>query len=234
MGKENLICLRHDVDESSPGTLQLARIEYRYGVRSTYYLRLNTVDFNVIQELKRLGHEVSYHYETIAEYMRTYRIDSRAGLDLHDYVSWCTEELLKNVSKFRREFDLPCRTLAAHRAPENRLIGLSNASLFKSITNLKSILDIDVECYEDFYMAEWDAYVSDCPVEFNYGYRYGVSPESLMQKSTDKIMFLSHPNHWGFTMQKRIKRLIKVALKGVTLKDERFAYEHHLRGGDEH
>jgi hypothetical protein len=95
---------------------------------------------------------------------------------------------------------------------------------------MKTLLDIDVECYEDAYLSEWDAYVSDSPVEFNNGYRYGVSPLSLIKQKTRRIMFLSHPNHWGFSMTKRAKRLLKVGLTGMKLTDDQFAYNHKLRG----
>jgi len=40
-----LICLRHDVDEISPGTLKIAKVENELGLTSTYYFRCSTIDY---------------------------------------------------------------------------------------------------------------------------------------------------------------------------------------------
>lgn len=228
--EENLFCLRHDVDEISPGTMQLAKIEHELGIKSTFYFRIKTAGDEIIENIKSLRHEVSYHFETIAEYARDNNITSREQFNGQDYLSDCIGRLKKSLGTFRDRFNVPCRTLAAHGAPENAMLGISNAQLFKDAPELSKILDIDIECYEEKYLAEWDAYVSDCPIETNWGYRYGMNPQVYINQGVKRIMFLSHPNHWGFSLPQRLKRLVRISLHGQDFKQDEFACKSVLRG----
>jgi len=64
-----IIYLRHDVDRFMSNAMQMALLERQLGVRSTYYLRVGAgYDWKAaIREISRLGHEVGYHYETMAK-----------------------------------------------------------------------------------------------------------------------------------------------------------------------
>ena len=65
---QNLL-LRHDVDRRPWMALRMARLERDLGVRSTYYFRAvrHTFRPDVIAEIHGLGHEIGYHYETLAD-----------------------------------------------------------------------------------------------------------------------------------------------------------------------
>ncbi|HQE53375.1 MAG TPA: hypothetical protein PLD74_13545, partial [Prolixibacteraceae bacterium] len=59
--------LRHDVDARPQNSLRLARLEHTLGIRGTYYFRIpHTFQPSIIQEIASLGHEIGYHYETMA------------------------------------------------------------------------------------------------------------------------------------------------------------------------
>ncbi len=64
---KHYLILRHDVDWRPDRALNMAKMERRYGLRSTYYFRTIPRFFNkeVIKEIHSLGHEVGYHYETL-------------------------------------------------------------------------------------------------------------------------------------------------------------------------
>ncbi len=61
--------LRHDVDSHPERALRLARIEAAHGLRATYYFRTVPGAFapHVVRGVARLGHEVGYHYEVLAQ-----------------------------------------------------------------------------------------------------------------------------------------------------------------------
>ena len=96
--QEPYLLLRHDVDRRVENALEMARVEARHGVRSTYYFRTSTFDPDVIDAVDALGHEVGYHYE---DYVRTGGDARRA----HDRFE-------RNLERFRRRVDV--RTVCAH------------------------------------------------------------------------------------------------------------------------
>lgn len=63
------IIFRHDIDRTPVRALHLAQLEQRIGVKSTYYFRSTKAVFqpDIIGQIVQLGHEIGYHYETLAE-----------------------------------------------------------------------------------------------------------------------------------------------------------------------
>ena len=65
------LVLRHDVDFDTSFALETARIEARMGIKSTYFflLRSNLYnilspnDFENVQEIRQLGHQISVHFD---------------------------------------------------------------------------------------------------------------------------------------------------------------------------
>lgn len=59
--------LRHDVDRGAKSALGIARIENRFGIRGTYYFRVNkrVLVPNIIEEISSMGNEIGYHYEAL-------------------------------------------------------------------------------------------------------------------------------------------------------------------------
>jgi len=61
-----VIIMRHDVDSKIESALKMAFIEKDHSVRSTYYFRDNAVEHpEILKSVKRLGHEIGYHYEVM-------------------------------------------------------------------------------------------------------------------------------------------------------------------------
>ena len=66
------IILRHDVDTQLDVALQMAKIEKENNVKSTYFIRLHSHSYNVlclkdfdkINQIKKMGHEIGLHYES--------------------------------------------------------------------------------------------------------------------------------------------------------------------------
>jgi hypothetical protein len=67
--KENVVLLRHDVDRLPATALATARAENETGIRGTYFFRVKPWTFKreIIEAIAGLGHEIGYHYETLAD-----------------------------------------------------------------------------------------------------------------------------------------------------------------------
>ena len=61
------IILRHDVDRAVNRNLEMAKLEHRYGIRSTYYFRHVEETFKpeAIIQIAKMGHEIGFHYEVM-------------------------------------------------------------------------------------------------------------------------------------------------------------------------
>lgn len=109
---EVVLILRHDVDRYPKAALRMAEIERKYNITSSYYFRMKKGVFipSVIEYIKKLGHEIGYHYEVV----------DKAKGNLEKAIGIFTEEL----QEFRKFYDV--KTIAMHGNPlskwDNRAI----------------------------------------------------------------------------------------------------------------
>lgn len=61
------LAIKHDVETSVESALAIAKIESDYGIRATYYVQAYLLEKNqsLLNEIKKLGHEVTYHYDVL-------------------------------------------------------------------------------------------------------------------------------------------------------------------------
>lgn len=108
----NVILLRHDVDRFPGTALATARLENELGIKGTYYFRVkpHTLKKEIISEISKLGHEIGYHYETLA--------------DCNGNFNKARELFANNLKKLREI--TPIHTCSMHSRPlskwDNRLI----------------------------------------------------------------------------------------------------------------
>lgn len=97
--------LRHDVDLRPEYALRIAKLEAEMGVKALYYFRAMHFDSHahIIQEIASLGHEIGYHYESLA----TCNGDKESA-----YKDFCN-----NLEKLRKL--APVRTACAHGSPRS-------------------------------------------------------------------------------------------------------------------
>lgn len=109
------ICiLRHDVDRKPGNALRMAELERRLGISSTYYFRYPyTFRPEVVRRIAGMGHEVGYHYETLA----------KADGD-HERAIWFFEQELEAMRKIA-----DIRTICMHGSPLSRY---DNRDLWKN------------------------------------------------------------------------------------------------------
>ncbi len=69
--KKKICLLRHDIDADLEAALKMARIENRYGIKSTYFLMLRSTVYNLfspfnhrfVNKIIELGHHIGLHYD---------------------------------------------------------------------------------------------------------------------------------------------------------------------------
>lgn len=214
VGKENLpkrvMILRHDIDYKNPGTRKMFEIESKYGVRSTYYFRDSTVEEELVNVIHRGGADVGYHYETIAYLVQNGTIRRKNDIDIN-----AARENFKNeFESFQKRVGFGVDTCAAHGAPENIKLGVSNNIIFEDID--PQLLGVRFEAYDPNLIAKISCYTSDSGIMYNYGYAYSTQPLEAIQKGEQVICFLSHPNHWYMSFYERLKKLVRMVIgKGI-------------------
>lgn len=68
-----VVIMRHDVDFSLPKAVEMARLENRLGIESTYFVLLATDMYNVfsaqshalLSEITALGHDIGLHFDEV-------------------------------------------------------------------------------------------------------------------------------------------------------------------------
>jgi hypothetical protein len=132
----NWVVVKHDVETAVYKALILAKIEAKYKIRATYYIQADLVrdNYKILQEIQKLGHEVSYHYDVL---------DANSGdFDL------AIKEFNENIDLFH-SYGLEVKTVCPHGNPLiNRKGWSSNKDFFRNreiCSRFSDILDIVVE-----------------------------------------------------------------------------------------
>jgi len=219
---KKLFILRHDVDHFSNGTRMMFEVEKKYGVKSSFYFRNSTFEPKLMKEIEGYGSEASLHFEPIADFVKANSIKNRDELlKYRDWEERCLNVLKANLIRCRSLLDISCTTIASHGEYENTLVKTPNNYLTED-TKTYEYLDIKLEAYNKEMIGKVTCYISDVPIEINGGYRYGTSPFEAIQKEEEFIMFLTHPNHWHYSLWKQFKKLVKVVIKQAVIKKEGF------------
>ena len=205
------VILRHDVDARPQNSLRLARLEHTLGIQGTYYFRIpHTFQPSIIQEIASLGHEIGYHYETMAtivkEGMRERRDEEtkRRRDGETKRMKSAYELFVENLCKFREI--VPVTTICMHGSPlsryDNREIWQKYDYRDLGITG-DAYLDIDFNrvAYFTDTGRRWNgAEVSirdkvSGPFQFNLK-----TTEELIRaipQFPDQVMITIHPQRWN-------------------------------------
>lgn len=201
------LVVKHDVETNVPKALKLAKIEKRYGICATYYVQADLLkdNYQYLQEIASLGHEVTYHYDVL---------DACNG----DYKAAIC--LFKQEIEEFKQFGFEVKTVCPHGNPIKIRNGwTSNKDFFRSeeINVLfPNILDIVVHLPKKLKMNY--AYISDA------GYRWKriVNVQDNDKKNNgdidlgDSLLFLdtlkkeqtiilsTHPHRWESSKMKFI------------------------------
>lgn len=229
------VILRHDIDARPQNALRLARLEYSLGIRGTYYLRMVPHCFNllIIREITALGHEIGYHYETLAQTNRTTdtiwlskismlklrRVpnnDSRHEEHLHRAFKLFNQ----NLSKLRAV--IPVTTICMHGSP---LSHYDNRAIWKKydyrelgiIGDPYYDLDFSKIAYFTDTGRRWNGSDVSIRDKVNSPFRFDLKSTndliSAIPQFPDTIMLTIHPQRWNDAFVPWVNELIWQNLK---------------------
>ena len=130
------IAIKHDVETNVEKALKTAKIEAKYNIKATYYVQAYLVEdnYDLLQEMSLLGHEITYHYDVL---------DSSRG----DF-KLAIEAFSNDIKRFKK-YGFDVQTVCPHGNPVMIRDGWSsNKDFFRKqkVQNLfPKILDIVVQ-----------------------------------------------------------------------------------------
>ncbi|MFP8956239.1 hypothetical protein ACLI4Y_05885 [Natrialbaceae archaeon A-CW3] len=169
------VVIRHDVDLSPAGALEMARVEASLDVQSTYCLLVTTPIYNLLEvehsralaEIQTLGHDVAVHFNTHHYW------DERPSEDELRTQVRAECDVLGTI--INRHVD----TVSFHRPPE-------------------WVLDVDFDGFENAYQP---AYFSAIEYRSDSRQKWRTEPP-FPEGRPDRLQLLVHPGLWGNTPRK--------------------------------
>ncbi|TGC11608.1 hypothetical protein CUN85_01435 [Methanolobus halotolerans] len=220
---DKCIILRHDVDRAVDRNLAMARLEAKYGIRSTYYFRHVRDVFipGAIQEVAELGHEVGFHYEVMdkakGDKLKALEIFGKELEDLRQYADVTTACMHGNplASWSNRDLwdDHDFRDFGIIGEPYfsldySRILYLTDTGRTWADRNIrvKDVLETPADCLNASY----------CKVIRNTD----DVMDMIRREEVDRICILAHPNRWcdsipGWTREMVMQNLKNIGKAGI-------------------
>jgi len=213
---EPFILLRHDVDRRPYASLEMAKIEHKLGVVATYYFRVPyTYNIEVIKEIQNLGHEIGYHYESLAV--------------ANGNFEKAIEDFESNLSKLREISDV--KSIAMHGRPTSKW---DSRWLWKEFNykeyGILSEPYFDIDFTKVAYITDAGRKWGDDSVnlrdkvdsKFNIKIRNSDDIIKFLETNRVNLMLNIHPEHWAkdqFDWYKiYIVRALKNSVKRVLIR----------------
>ncbi len=215
---DKFVVLRHDVDLRPLNSLRTARIEQELGIKGVYYFRAVAESWNkkVIKEIDKLGHEVGYHYESLAT--------------CHGNLVEAYHDFQTNLKKIRAF--VAVSTICMHGSPRSPY---DSKDIWKeySYKDLGIVGEpyLDTDFSKVFYLTDtgrcWDGYkvsvrdkIANYQEEWNSrGLTFHTTKEIMRaideEKLPDKIMITVHPQRWNNCGLLWLKELLLQNIKNI-------------------
>lgn len=195
---------RHDIDTDLRTARKLFEIEKRHQVRSTFYFRLSTLDFQLMDEIEEYGSEASYHYEEVATFAKRNRLKQPA--ELLGRLADIKNEFVHNFLSIEKKLGRKMTTVASHGDFVNRRLNLYNTIILDD-ASVRARCGIVCEAYDAALMGNTDIYISDRP---HPQYFHPVAPREALGRHA-RIYLLTHPRqfetNWTENTKENLSRL---------------------------
>lgn len=186
-GQKYLI-LRHDIDSDTAKARKFVEINKRLNVRSSFYLRLNTFNDALVEDILDAGLDLGYHFEELSDAAIENGWSSAKDVDIQE----CRKRFLKNLEFLRQRYSIPLDNICSHGEFANRAIALTNNHFLSA--EFLSNAGVSVDAYNAQLRDAVDAFVSDTFPPQNY---IPHDPKIHIDQGTQIVQILIHPRHWG-------------------------------------
>lgn len=207
--EQKVVVHRHDIDTDLRTARKLFEVEKKYGIKASYYFRLSTLDFALMNEIEEYGSEASYHYEELATFAKKHHIKDPAVIQAR--LGDIRDDFARNLGSIEDRFGRKLTTVASHGDFANRRLELSNTEILKDRA-LRERCGIECETYDRSLLDNIDMYISDRP--FPQYYR-PLSPFDALGQYA-RICFLTHPRQWETNWIENTRDNLFRSYEGVT------------------
>lgn len=205
------VILRHDIDALPEKALQVAQLEHRHKLQSTYYIRTCAPVFvpGIMEQIASLGHEIGYHYENLSEH----KGDLQKAIDSFG----ASLALLRTI--------YPVTTICMHGSPLSRY---DNRTLWRHYNyrdyGIAAELYLDTDFSDIWYLTDtgrgWNSrYNIRDLVHSHFSIPITGTPAliALFKNGTlpDKIMITIHPQRWSDNYYDWFRELAFQSVKNI-------------------
>ncbi len=192
--EKKYLLMRHDVDRKPLNSLAMAKLESELGVRVTYYFRTIKQTFKpeIIAEIASMGHEIAYHYESLAQ------TDGDYEKAIKDFEN--------NLNRLRQIY--PIKNIAMHGRPTSKW---DSRKLWEKYDyreyELLSEPYFDINFSRVLYLTDasrsWDnSSINlrdkvDSAFNFNIKHTQEIIDNLKSGSFPNVVMFNIHPEHWS-------------------------------------
>lgn len=215
---EMFTLLKHDVECKSYNALEVARVEAKYGIVSTFFIHsyflYNESDIENFKDILALGHEIGYHYDVL---------DLNGG-------DWnlAKKQFQDDILLFKEKLNVNVRSICPHGNPTIKRNGWnSNKDFFKS-EEIQGLYPLLIDVVNDFDKIENGVYISDAGYQLNLisDIKYNDSYQSLDQLISIESMISLKNNKLISVHPHRIEgTVITLLLRKSTFFIFRFIYK---------
>lgn len=212
------VMLRHDVDKKPQNSLATAKLEHELGWKATYYFRAVPESWNesIILKISALGHEVGYHYESLA----TCNGNMEAA-----YNDFC-----RNLEKLREL--VPVSSICMHGSPRSKWdsrdlwkhydyhsLGITFEPYFDTDFSKYFYLTDTGRCWDGFKVSVRDRIPRHQDEWIQKGWVYHTTDDIIKAINQNKLpkclMITTHPQRWTDKKAAWIKELVAQNIKNV-------------------
>lgn len=178
---------RHDIDSDVKTARLIFELEKDLDIKSSFYFRLCTLDYDLMDEISSYGSEASYHFEEVATLAKL------NGWKLKSQINWAEVKDLFcfNYSTIKSKSGLKLSTICSHGDFVNRYLGVINNELLDD--NIRKNLEIGLEVYDRSFTDTIELKCSDTEYPNFY---IPSSPIELLSQNKKIVQLLTHPRHW--------------------------------------
>lgn len=200
---EKVLVHRHDIDTDVRTARKLFEIEKRCGIKSSYYFRICTLDYDFMREIDEYGSEASYHYEELATFAKKNHIKDPA--EILRRLPQIRAEFQTNFQSIEKRLGKKLTTVASHGDFANRRLKVANTEILGD-QELRARCGIHCEAYDENFLGNFDVYISDRAAPQYY---HPISPVAAIGKHR-QICLLTHPRqcetNWAENTKSNLQR----------------------------
>ncbi len=203
------LVLRHDIDTDPATARAMWEIEQRFGIQSSYYFRLSTLDVALMQRIEAAGGEASYHFEEAATVAKQRRFKTREHALRH--LPYMRQLFRLNLNRLRRQTGLAMKIVAAHGDFVNRKLRLYNWEILNS-PSFRRDVGVELEVYDDAFMRHVTSRHSEVVPPRLWE---PSDPRAAARRGARVIQILVHPRQWYANRRENFIDDVRRAWEGV-------------------